>query len=101
MLKFSDYSKGSVKDFREDMRLQHINRMGVHKCIKKDRLTCWKSGCSLCYECRTFKCYACRNDIWLCNCTFGNIRIEPSLMELHFEDYLSYIRESVENETKN
>ena len=79
------------------MILQHANRMGVHKCAKADALTCWGSGCAQCLECRTFKCYACGEDLWACVCGLGNIRKQPALMDLHPEDYIQYIRDNYDN----
>jgi hypothetical protein len=85
-----------VKNFREGMALQHANRMGVYKCMRKDALTCWGNSCGLCYECTRGGCYTCGADIWECKCGFGNIRKDPELMDLHLEDYLLLIREHYE-----
>ena len=87
---FTDGIKASLhcaKEFRENMILQHANRMGVHKCAKRDALTCWGQGCAQCLECRQFKCYSCGEDLWACVCGPGNIRKNPALMDLHPEDY--------------
>ena len=86
----------SAKVFRMNMIFQHSNRLGVYKSKVTDALTCWGHGCAVCFECRTFKCYACKEDIWECNCGPGNIRLQPELMHLHPDAYIKYIRDNYE-----
>lgn len=93
---YTDFQKQCSEWFRRDMILQQANRMGVHKCKKKDALTCWGTGCAQCFECLSMKCYACKNNIWECNCGPGNIRIQPELTLLHPEEYIIYIYNNYE-----
>lgn len=91
---FKDCVKGDVGTFRESMAMQQANRLGVHKSKEKDALTCFKQGCAQCYECRTMLCYCCKANIWECICKEGegNIRLNPQLIFIPFEDYLEIVR---------
>lgn len=92
---FKDCVKGDVALFRANILLQHQNRVGVHKRRVIDALTCFGTSCGLCYECRTQRCYACKEEFSGCVCKQyeGNIRLNPEYMRLHPEDYLALIRD--------
>ena len=91
---FSDVQKGDAREVRINLKLQHTNKQGVYKNKQKDALTCWAQGCNLCLECTTGgACYLCGTDIWKCQCGFGNIRKQPQLMNLHFEEYFELIKQ--------
>lgn len=81
------------KQFFQDIRCMHANRQGVHKCPRKDALTCFGLGCAICVECTTFKCYMCHEDLWECKCTRGNIRLQPELTQIPFEHYWACLNE--------
>lgn len=96
LTQLSDVQKGDTKQVRENLKLQHENKQGVYKNRNKDSLTCWGNSCGLCFECTNGGCYLCGIDIWDCKCGFGNIRKQPHLMQIHFEDYIALIREHYE-----
>ena len=92
LTRLSDVQKGNPKQVRINLQLQHQNKQGIFKSSGRDSLTCWGNQCSVCYECTTGGCYQCGTDIWECECDFGNIRKEPDLMDMHFEDFFEIVK---------
>jgi hypothetical protein len=77
-------------DTVRNIRMVQQNKLGVHK--KDDRLTCWGTCCETCFECTTETCHFCQDSIWECTCTADfNIRLNPSLMDLHVSDYIALL----------
>jgi len=91
LVRFHDCVKGDLSSFREGMLLYHSNRQGIFKDRNKDLISCFNQGCTLCYECTTFKCFMCGHDMWECSCGVCNVRKNPHLRELHPEEYLSFV----------
>ena len=82
-------------EYFSDLRLMHANRMGVHKSPVVDALTCFLTGCGVCVECRTFKCYMCHENMWECVCDVGNIRLQPGLMLIPFDVYWDILKKNI------